>query len=201
MKNYLFGYGSLINKKSRSATGKTCNAYPVKLLDFRRGWNLIAPTMKMIGLGIFKNEDSVCNGVLIEIDESEIPAFDKREIEGSNFNYERVEIAPHKILGIEQITNGRIWTYIVARRQNPSWNFPIVQSYVDVILMGCLEYGEKFVLEFILGTTGWEHPWINDRNRPRYVRYIDASEHFEYLDSLLEKCIPSEYNHRKEIKE
>jgi hypothetical protein len=157
--------------------------------------------MKMMGLGVFADAGSSCNGVLIEIDATEIRAFDEREIKGSDFNYERIAVRPELINANITMTNARIWTYVVKERKKPNWDFPIAQSYVDVMLMGCLEYGERFVSTFIMETMGWEHPWVNDRDFPRYIRKVDETQQVEYLDLLLRKYIPNQYANRKTILE
>ncbi|VEU44263.1 unnamed protein product [Pseudo-nitzschia multistriata] len=101
---------------------------------------------------------------------------------------------------------------------------PILQSYVDICLRGCLSISESFAREFIASTYGWypghghllltghsvgekcfeskrsvdesnavvssciKHCWINDRERPIYVR---ADRNFsignsELLDALFD---------------
>ncbi len=63
-----------------------------------------------------------------------------------------------------------IWTYLPNEPGWPSRESPIVQSYVDVVLAGCLEVGESFAGEFVRTTTNWGYPWVDDRSTPRYVR-------------------------------
>jgi hypothetical protein len=90
-----------------------------------------------------------------------------------------------------------VWCYVpqkefmgIARAENP-----ILQSYVDVCVKGCLSISKSFAKEFTEGTYGW-YPghspprwesnaendeearavdfsfscWIDDRNNPKYVR-------------------------------
>jgi hypothetical protein len=167
----------------------------------QRAWNIIAPEMKMAGVGAVVHESASCNGVLVEIDESEIPAFDKRELESTNFNYERLQIPPQKITGLaaEVSKTLKVWGYIVKKPLNPSQEFPIVQSYVDVILTGCLGFGEEFAAEFIRSTIGWEHPWYNDRIHPRYVRHLNKLDFQAQIDSLLAEYAPSGFAKRKDL--
>lgn len=186
MKHYLFGYGSLISKQSRLATGKTGIAIPVTIQGFQRAWNMISPEMKISGVGVVPQTNSICNGVLVEIDESEIPLFDKRELEGSNYNYERLAIPYNQLVRGEIASSSSMWIYVVKKPLIPTLEFPIAQSYLDVILTGCFDYGETFASEFIQFTLGWEHPWINDRNCPRYTRALALSEiQVSTIDRLL----------------
>lgn len=184
MKNYLFGYGSLISKQSRLATGKTGVAIPVTIQGFQRAWNIISPEMKISGVGVVPQTDSICNGILVEIDENEIPLFDKRELEGSNYNYERLAISHNQLIHGEIPSSSNVWIYVVKKPLVPTLEFPIAQSYLDVILTGCFEYGEIFASEFIRFTSGWEHPWINDRNCPRYTRALSEIQ-VSRIDKLL----------------
>jgi hypothetical protein len=197
--NYLFGYGSLINKESRMATGKTRSATPVRLSGYQRAWNVAAPAMQMAGLGIYAQTDAVCNGVLIEIDENELPAFDLREINGSNFNYDRIEIPGEMVTGNGIGSDHPIWAYQVRNRTIPSDEFPIAQSYVDVILTGCLDIGESYAAEFITRTLGWEFAWINDRGTPRYARHLENIEHLEQIERLLNLYAPQGFKNRKNL--
>jgi hypothetical protein len=129
------------------ATGVTGFATPVTIKGLQRSWNVTAPDMKISGVGVLPNDDSVCNGVLVEIDESEIPSFDKREMEGTNYNYERLEIQKDQLLQGEISPIARIWVYAVKTFISTP-GYPIAQSYLDVILKGCLEFSETFAGEF-----------------------------------------------------
>jgi hypothetical protein len=188
MNHYLFGYGSLISQQSRLATGKTGVAIPVTVQGFQRAWNMISPEMKISGVGVVPQTDSICNGVLVEIDESEIPLFDKRELEGSNYNYERLEIHQKQLVQGEIPVNSSMWIYVVKKPLTPTLEYPIAQSYLDVILTGCFDYGEIFASEFIQLTSGWEYPWINDRNCPRYARALSEIQESE-IDRLLKSYV------------
>lgn len=196
-KHYLFGYGSLINASSRQATGHTRNSHPVKVSGFQRSWCVPAPEMRFNGLGVWNNPSSQCNGVIVEIDEHEISLFDQRELSGSNNNYERVLINNAQIQDADflKLDNARVWVYVVKTPQKPSVESPIIQSYVDVILAGCLEIGQDFAEEFIATTSGWEYPWVNDRTLPRYVRSQTGLD-IKQIDQILEKRIPSQLKKR-----
>merc|ERR1740129_599009 len=55
--------------------------------------------------------------------------------------------------------------------QPPSPEFPICQSYVDIVVGGALELEEArstpdFALNIILTTHGWSRNWVNDRVVP-----------------------------------
>mmetsp|Transcript_9192 Transcript_9192/g.19292 ORF Transcript_9192/g.19292 Transcript_9192/m.19292 type:complete len:294 (-) Transcript_9192:87-968(-) len=110
-----------------------------------------------------------------------------------------------------------VWIYVpidrvtgMARALNP-----ILQSYVDIALRGCLSYSESFGREFVKGTYGWypghSHPdmnneheegeeefgdlsyscWLNDREDPIYVRADKeySLKNFEVLDATFDPVV------------
>jgi cation transport regulator ChaC len=201
MSHHLFGYGSLISRESRHRTATTGDSMPVRIRGLQRAWNIIAPEMKMAGVGVTLDESASCNGVLMEIDESELAAFDRRELESTNYSYQRLQIPTGKITGLTaEISDlAQVWAYIVKKTSTPTSEFPIVQSYVDVILTGCLEIGEEFAIEFIRSTAGWERPWIDDRANPRYVRHLQKNQFQRQIDGLLAEHASSGFVGRKDV--
>ena len=199
MRHYLFGYGSLINRESRLVTSCTGEAVPVRVSGLQRAWNIVAPEMGISGVGVVVEKSARCNGVLVEIDASQLPAFDKRELDDTNFSYQRVQILTSDITGL---TSGfdevsRVWAYVVQKPSTPSEKFPIAQSYVDVILTGCLAFGEDFTVEFICSTLGWDRPWHDDRTHPRYIRRLLKLEFHAEIDRLLARYVPSAFANRR----
>ena len=100
----------------------------------------------------------------------------------------------------------KIWAYLPDLFVPPDAQYPILQSYVDTILRGCLDIGgEDFAKEFIEGTKGWnpgelseyaltngpvkESCWINDRKEPRYSRGdpVHSQANADKFDDLLQK--------------
>jgi hypothetical protein len=61
----------------------------------------------------------------------------------------------------------------ISETGEPTSKFPMVQSYVDLCINGCLELeslyrtANGFTQEFIRTTTGWNAYWVNDRIYPR----------------------------------
>ena len=42
--------------------------------------------------------------------------------------------------------------------------YPILQSYIDICILGCLEYGTEAAEKFVESTAGWSDAvWLNDR--------------------------------------
>ena len=119
-----------------------------------------------------KDEAKDMNGVLFQVTQSMIPEFDRREI-----GYEKVRI-PLEYLDFKSNSNvnnddwhknlgpdDRLWLYVPLSTHNKpaDENHPLIQSYVDTVLQGCIEWGgETFAELFIQTTGGWSTYFLND---------------------------------------
>lgn len=90
---------------------------------------------------------------------------------------------------------GEAWIYVNTPEAFavPSAQFPIVQSYVDIFLSGCLEQEERFKLPGFarecLATTGnWSAHWVNDRIYPR--RPFGFQPRSRQIDLMLSEELP-----------
>jgi len=165
-RHYLFGYGSLINSFSRAQTGFSEQPLAVTVRGWRREWNIRASGSRCTVVGMIR-ADGCCNGVLVRVPASQLACFDQREA-----GYERVSI-PAEQIDFHQpgdAVDGPVWGYRPGQTRRACRHYPVVQSYLDVILAGCLEYGEAFAREFLRTTHHWHHAWLNDRPAPRYCR-------------------------------
>jgi len=188
MKHYLFGYGSLINTASRLRTADT-DAIPARVVGWQRAWNFYNPERKRNALGVFAKENAQCNGVILEVTEESLAKFDQREK-----RYQRVEVDPNKVITEEKL-EGKVWIYVPEDPKIPTKESPIHQSYVDVVIMGCLEFGEGFAQECIKNTLFWNHHWLNDRENPSYPQTL-RNLPTEKIDQILKKTIPEEFKKR-----
>ncbi len=193
MNNYLFGYGSLISKDSRCKTGITGKSYVVRMKGLKRVWNINIKLVPTTAVGVVKDENSICNGIIVEINENEIPKFDERE--GKEYKRIKLDIKDVEFLGNDKFDNGIIWVYVPKKPGIADDKHPILQSYVDVIVSGCLEVNEAFAKEFVRTTYGWNN-WINDRSNPRYTRHLDYPN-VKRIDKILQESVPVEFNKRK----
>ena len=70
---------------------------------------------------------------------------------------------------------GKIWVYIPVKADGElgvglsgaSAQFPLLESYIDVVVEGALEYGEPFARELLETTSDWSVYWLNDRELAR----------------------------------
>ena len=94
---------------------------------------------------------------------------------------------------------GEIWIYVQAPESDhpPDARFPIVQSYVDLFLSGCIELARRVVMEdldflaaCVSTTQGWSAHWVNARIYPRRpVHQPDAAR----IDGLLHHMLPVQF--------
>ncbi len=194
--NFIFGYGSLICAESRARTGQSGEAIPVRVNGIERQWNLVAGDMRLTAVGAIANPQYSCNGVLVSVPESELPKFDKREA-----GYTRLPIAHKDITSLFSniIPQGNLWVYVADIPGKPDAANPLAQSYIDVILTGCLDISDDFAKEFITSTTGWNNPWINDRKAPRYVRAMSEVPYARKIDTMLKQLVLNAFENRVDM--
>jgi hypothetical protein len=178
MATFVFGYGSLIERASRTRTEPAAvDAYPALVPGYKRGWFHLdkdAIGFQPTYLGAVRDQAARCNGVLIPVSDAQLAGFDSRET-----GYDRDPIDPSKI----KLYDGRqglpkdskVYIYVSKATAAASAARPIVQSYVDICVNGCLEIEGAypnakeagFVDMFFKETAGWSEHWVNDRPYPR----------------------------------
>lgn len=166
-RHFIFGYGSLINSISRSATGETGQSWPARVAGYERHWSVMSAEFGMSSVAVVPKASAHCNGVIVEVAESELPAFDHREQ-----GYQRSIVPLSRLTSLSEapLPQGHIWIYHTDVITAPCPQNPIVLSYADVIVAGCYEISAAFAQEFLNHTQGWHFPTLNDRTQPRYPR-------------------------------
>ena len=197
---FIVGYGSLMEDASRRRTSPRAGpAHPVELAGFERGWfeRGSAIGFSTTYLGVRRDPDAHANAVVYAVQPDELAATDARE---SSYCRSAVPLASVRVLDVAfALPRGaEVWIYVTDPRRiaAPDARYPIVQSYVDVFLSGCLEQEERFHVndfarECIATTTGWSGSWVNDRIYPRrpFVHQPRAGE----IDRLLSSTVPREF--------
>lgn len=192
--DWLFAYGSLIFSESRDLSFKTNTAIPAWAYGYKRGWSS-GNNNEISGLGVVACESEVINGVLLQLSSSELLCADDREL---SFGYERKMITNNSLrlasgaLG----NNDKIWIYTTKLLSIPNSHCPLFQSYLDVVLAGCLDISNEFAIEFIQTTKFWGGIWIDDRKSPKYIRAFNPEKYQEMIDYLLKKEIAESFNKR-----
>jgi hypothetical protein len=200
--NFLFGYGSLINTASRDATAaRPVHAIPVRIsasFGFVRAWvDRSATGFTALGLRkpVAGESGMTVNGVLYPVDSADMGLFDQREA-----GYARVDVPLNAIESVswQQIpVAGKVWVYIPIGRNGKigedlpvaSATYPLLQSYIDVVLDGALEYGSDFARELVETTQDWSPYWLNDRELPRRPWVFDKN--YAEEDQLLRETWPA----------
>src|SRR5689334_13474959 len=196
---FIFGYGSLVETQSRTRTVPTAkDAYPVDVKGIHRGWFDQTPgnSLSTTFLGAVSESNFRCNGVIFKVTQQELEAFDKRE---DGYIRKRIDQKDITMLdGTKAPPDGDIWFYASAEKRYASPKFPIVQSYVDICLNGCLELEakfpeakkEEFAKNFLESTTNWSKYWVNDRIYPR--RAFIYSPNANSIDGLIKAVLGEE---------
>jgi len=173
---YIVGYGSLMQDESRRRTSPRAGpAHPVEVRGYRRGWfargESVGPGTTY--LGVVPDGQGRINAVIYQVDAAELAATDRREL-----GYCRALVAAENLTSLETafapVRGAPVWIYVSTPRSVavPDARYPIVQSYVDIFVGGCLEQQQRFGLpafaEQCLSTTAdWSRHWVNDRLYPR----------------------------------
>jgi hypothetical protein len=177
--HYIFGYGSLICPRSRALTAPTLAqraVIPVRVQGLERIWSL--PFRGLTFMGIRQRRQAECVGVLIPVNDEELAQFDLRELgyDRNPIPFEAVQELqePSVLQRIPSLSSSssqhsddndnnnsnhkhpiQIWVYVQQTPQPVSKESPIAQSYVDIILRGCISISEDFAKDFLKTTRGW----------------------------------------------
>ena len=190
--DYVFGFGSIMNTATHapwlasdktgggSKTLKGQRANIRSSFGYRRGWNFRSNT-GFTALGIQREEGAThINGVLFRIKHDMLEGFDRREVGYDRVEVDRdcIELIPpqssegdeahvnethHVLLNIQM--NEKIWVYVPQETYCAEANedHPILQSYVDTVMQGCLEWGgERMAKKFVATTNHWSPYFLND---------------------------------------
>jgi hypothetical protein len=192
---YVFGYGSLIERASRTRTNPDAvGAWPARVTGYQRGWfhqfaNNVGSSCTY--LGAVTMPEATINGVIYKVAD-----FEKTKERETGYTADPVKGAIEMLDGGAPWDRGEVYIFIsnpedISKTKEPTPAFPIVESYVDICINGCLEIealyrtASGFVQEFIQTTTGWNKYWVNDRLYPRrpFIYAPNASA----IDQALQK--------------
>ncbi len=199
MAAYVFGYGSLIDSQSRlGSVPESTLAHPVVLDGYERTWNVPSSGLRFrtTFLGLTEKQGAMCEGVLFSISDSGMAALDQRER-----IYEKQQVDPDLFTGLDDANykNGvPIFTYLFDSAHKPNPETPIIQSYVDICLSGCLAIDQSrgasdyvFTRTFVRTTKRWSTHWVNDRIYPRAPwRTVPQAR---IIDQILSEEVPDEF--------
>ena len=192
---FIVGYGSLMEEASKRRTAPDTGLNrPVLVRGFQRAWNArgneIGFSTTYLGVDAPKTEDErkvagedtddplMYAAVYQDFSADGIAGTDQRETFYCRYpvSYDKIELLD----GWRFPENAQVWIYALPRGHEgelPNVRWPIVQSYVDIFLTGCLDLAQRvdrnlypglnFANECIETTNGWSADWVNDRIYPR----------------------------------
>jgi len=199
---YIVGYGSLMQDESRKRTSPLAGpAHPVEVAGYRRGWFARGDSLgfSTTYLGVAADATSTLNAVIYLVETTELTATDQRE---ASYCRKSVPVADIKPLEKEpsQPNHGQAWIYVNKPQAIalPTARYPIVQSYVDIFLSGCLEQEQRFDVKgfaqrCVATTRDWSEHWVNDRIYPR--RPFIYQPKARQIDALLSQNLPQYFSH------
>ncbi|MDJ0653549.1 MAG: hypothetical protein QNJ40_05335 [Xanthomonadales bacterium] len=200
---YIVGYGSLMETASKKRSSPTAGPnIPVRVKGFAREWNTRGNTVgfstTFLGVKTDANAHIVAT-VYRDPNPGDIKGTDGRET-----YYCRVAVPESNIeLLVDDFVfppDSHVWIYVNKPDSTfpPDARWPIVQSYVDIFMNGCLELNERtanpdfdLVEACITTTRGWSKHWVNDRLYPRraFIYEPNASK----IDGYLNRLLPEEF--------
>lgn len=160
MNQYVFGYGSLMNPRSRQKTIPGALATTeATLRGYRRKFNI--PVDGYLYVNIVPDMSGSVEGVCIQVSEDELNRLKQRER-----GYACIDVTEN----ITGDVTGRVYAFIA-----PDKNFPkmkILQSYIDTCLIGIPEEKRRQWLE----ETIIENKIEDDRDNPKYANVAASLE-------------------------
>lgn len=174
---YFFGYGSLVNRATHDFPGPR----RARLSGWRRMWRHtdLRPVAFLTAVPAPETE---IDGMIAHVPRNDWAALDQRE-----WAYDRVQVTPAVTHPLTAELEIAVYSVPEGRHGAPTDRFPILLSYVDVVVQGYLrEYGEDGADRFFATTDGWEAPILNDRSAPRYPRHQQLRpEETDFVDARL----------------
>ncbi len=207
--HYIFGYGSLIDTESRRRTTPDAgDPVPVVVRGVERGWwipgNPVSFSTTFLAIRVVDDTDTVCNGVVYSLTDAELEETDAREgiYERVAIDYSDIDLLVDPDFDSTELASANVWAYVLpadSTVRQPDARYPIVQSYIDMCLTGCLDIEADFPAAaaadfsrmFIQTTKDWSSFWVNDRLYPRRA-FIFVPKAFR-IDSLLSEELEELY--------
>lgn len=219
--HYVLALGSLANAQLRAAAGVVgCDSdtLPFVVKGLRRSWGFRVDDqgMKWSALCVYRSttpEIDACTGLIFAA-----TAADVVRLDGIEHGSVRVKIDPGSVepwLGAQDTALAAIkarklalgdsgavlWAFLAAppaTEHIPTLWYPVLQSYLDVVLAGAATHaGDSFAAEFLDTTVGWgteKGSWTNDRDAPRYPNASEmASSNGAKWDELQSQRRPIAY--------
>ena len=158
---YVFGYGSLVNRRTHDYD----EAGPARLKGWRRMWRH-TELRTVAFLTVIPDPLAEIDGLVARVEAPDWTHLDDRERA-----YDRVTAAEvsHALTHRPDV---HVYTIPDGKHAPASNAHPVLLSYIDMVAQGFLyEFGEDGVHHFFATTSGWDAPIADDRARPIYSRH------------------------------
>lgn len=196
---YIIGYGSLIDEQSKRKTDPTAEeSFPVSIKGYQRRWGVHGnlPGLNATFLSIVENHSAIFNGIIYKLSHpNAIQQYDKRE---RTYCRKQLDADQLQTYNLTLPAEKQVWIYYATQKanQHPSAVFPIVQSYVDTFIRGCIQIEQKFKINgfaksCIKSTAQWSTHWENDRIFPRRPSFYEPFA--PQIDALLKEELPETF--------
>lgn len=174
---FFFGYGSLVNR----ATHDFPLPRRATLKGWRRAWRH-TDLRPVAFLTAIPDANAEIDGLIAHVPNDDWDALDQRE-----WAYERVPVTEHITHPLSQDIEVAVYAVPESSHRSPTHKYPILLSYLDVVLQGyAREFGKDGVQRFLATTDGWDAPILNDRAAPKYPRHQPLStEETGFVDDCL----------------
>jgi len=169
-KNYIIGYGSLMERESRMNTNpQAYKVEPVLVSGFQRVWGQNGGNYKTTFLTLVEKKDAKLNAIFYSVNLENLIKTDQRE---------------------------RSYCRIKVDEKNLDFYGRKVKSK-DANFNGCLQTEEEFKLQgfakdCVQLTSDWSEQWVNDR---LHARRPFATKNAVKIDQLLSQYFSHYYNH------
>ncbi|WP_416305445.1 gamma-glutamylcyclotransferase [Neptunicella sp. SCSIO 80796] len=191
---FILGYGSLLSHDSRWRFSAINTAViPVSVQGWQRSWITRNIEEQQSHVGALPKQNASLNGVLVPTER----ITDRLRQREKDYLFAPVPLCrltlqvdrPQINALKQQLQHRKIWICQSLGIHPANKQFPVMQSYVDTCLAGCLENGgEDFARAFVKNTAGWNEGWINDRKMPRYPRAARVDKVLQQkIDQLLDE--------------
>lgn len=174
---YVFGYGSIVNTKSLEKTIGEVSEPPIPAImntsaGYKRVWSCMKSKFGTFSyLNVIKSKDpEPINGTLNRVKMSQLRRLSRREV---HYQIKPVSIKHFKFIQQDIPRDSKIYVFSdVTSIENKS-NCFLMQSYIDVVMEGFLQYGKKFKADFEKYTMRHitNRNILQDRRFPIYKNY------------------------------
>lgn len=177
---FFFGYGSLVNR----ATHDYGQAHHASLPGWRRAWRHTA-LRPVAFLTAEPDPASHIDGLIAAVPGGDWAALDTRE--AAYARHPVCDTVRHPLTPRPAVS---VYAIPPDRHTAPSDAYPVLLSYLDVVVQGyAREFGAEGVARFFATTAGWDAPILDDRADPIYPRHqrLSAAERAmtdDHLDRL-----------------